>query len=229
MAWSTPRSSILAVLGGKVSPMTKGRAAGKGSKADYSDQPFKPPHAVPAAGRGRGDCRQHLGGVSGPQEAEDPGTTARTPATTRSNIRRSCSHRAQAGKGRAQYGRRGQGFRQALAKILEADYYVPHLAHATMEPPVALADFRDGKCTLWAPTQSPQAVQETVAAALGIPQENVICHVSLLGGGFGRKSKPDYAAEAAILSKAWASRSRWCGAARTTSSSTTITPCPPCT
>ena len=87
-------------------------------------------------------------------------------------------------------------------KIMEAEYYLPHLAHATMEPPVALADFRDGKVTIWAPTQSPQAVQETVAEELGIPKENVICHVSLLGGGFGRKSKPDYAAEAAILSKA---------------------------
>ena len=87
-------------------------------------------------------------------------------------------------------------------KIMEAEYYLPHLAHATMEPPVALADFRDGKVTIWAPTQSPQAVQETVAAELGVPPENVVCHVSLLGGGFGRKSKPDYAAEAAILSKA---------------------------
>ena len=87
-------------------------------------------------------------------------------------------------------------------KIVEADYYVPHLAHATMEPPVALADFRDGKVTIWAPTQNPQAVQETVGEELGIAKENVICHVPLLGGGFGRKSKPDYAAEAAILSKA---------------------------
>ncbi|HLO08175.1 MAG TPA: molybdopterin cofactor-binding domain-containing protein, partial [Terriglobales bacterium] len=87
-------------------------------------------------------------------------------------------------------------------KTMEAEYYLPHLAHATMEPPVAMADFRDGKVTIWAPTQSPQAVQETVAQELGIPPENVVCHVSLLGGGFGRKSKPDYAAEAAILSKA---------------------------
>ncbi|MGH9544628.1 MAG: molybdopterin cofactor-binding domain-containing protein [Terriglobales bacterium] len=87
-------------------------------------------------------------------------------------------------------------------KIMEAEYYIPHLAHASMEPPVALADFRDGKVTVWTCTQSPQAVQETLAAELGIPKENVICHVTLLGGGFGRKSKPDYAAEAAILSKA---------------------------
>ncbi len=54
-------------------------------------------------------------------------------------------------------------------KIMEAEYYVPHLAHATMEPPVALADFRDGKVTIWAPTQSPQAVQETVAAGTRYP------------------------------------------------------------
>ena len=87
------------------------------------------------------------------------------------------------------------------AKTLEADYYVPHLAHAPMEPLVAVADFRDGKCTLWAPTQNPQAVQDTVAAAVGIDKKNVICNVTLLGGGFGRKSKPDYCAEAAILSK----------------------------
>jgi isoquinoline 1-oxidoreductase subunit beta len=87
-------------------------------------------------------------------------------------------------------------------KIVEADYYVPMLAHAPMEPPVALADYRAGKVTIWASTQNPQAVQETVAGVLGIPKENVICHVPLLGGGFGRKSKPDYAAEAAILSKA---------------------------
>ncbi|HSZ20913.1 MAG TPA: molybdopterin cofactor-binding domain-containing protein [Candidatus Acidoferrum sp.] len=86
-------------------------------------------------------------------------------------------------------------------KIIEAEYYVPHLAHAAMEPLVAVADFRDGKVTAWAPTQNPQAVQDTVAKAVGIAKENVICHVTLLGGGFGRKSKPDYVAEAAILSK----------------------------
>jgi isoquinoline 1-oxidoreductase beta subunit len=86
-------------------------------------------------------------------------------------------------------------------KIIEADYYVPHLAHAAMEPLVAVADFRNGKVTAWAPTQNPQAVQETVAKAVGIAKDDVICHVTLLGGGFGRKSKPDYVAEAAILSK----------------------------
>ena len=83
----------------------------------------------------------------------------------------------------------------------EATYYVPLLAHASMEPPVAIAEVRNGKATIWAPTQNPQAVQETVADALGIAQADVICHVTLLGGGFGRKSKPDYVAEAAILAQ----------------------------
>jgi len=86
-------------------------------------------------------------------------------------------------------------------KVYEADYYVPLLAHAAMEPVVALADYRDGKATIWAPTQNPQGAQDTVAKELGIAKEDVICHVTLLGGGFGRKSKPDYIAEAAVLSK----------------------------
>jgi len=87
-------------------------------------------------------------------------------------------------------------------KTHEADYYVPHLSHAPMEPPAAVAEFKDGKVMIYAATQNPQAVQDTVAAALGIDKKNVECHVTLLGGGFGRKSKPDYVAEAALLSKA---------------------------
>jgi isoquinoline 1-oxidoreductase beta subunit len=87
------------------------------------------------------------------------------------------------------------------AKVVEASYYVPHHAHATMEPPVAVADYRDGAVTAWAPVQNPQAAQDTVAAALGIDKSKVVCHVTLLGGGFGRKSKPDFVAEAAVLSK----------------------------
>jgi isoquinoline 1-oxidoreductase beta subunit len=86
-------------------------------------------------------------------------------------------------------------------KVLEAMYYTPMAAHASMEPPAAVAEFNNGKATIWAPTQNPQAVQEAVAAALGIKKEDVICHVTLLGGGFGRKSKPDYAAEAAVLAR----------------------------
>ena len=93
-----------------------------------------------------------------------------------------------------------QAFPRA-AKIIEAEYTTPLLAHASMEPPAAVAEFKDGKVTAWAATQNPQAVQETVAHALGLKKEDVTCHVTLLGGAFGRKSKPDYVAEAAILSK----------------------------
>jgi len=85
--------------------------------------------------------------------------------------------------------------------VVEADYYVPLLAHVPMEPMVALAEFKDGKVTAWVPTQNPQAVQAIVSSELSIPVQDVICHVTLLGGGFGRKSKPDYVAEAAVLSK----------------------------
>ena len=85
--------------------------------------------------------------------------------------------------------------------VVESDYYVPLLSHVPMEPMVALAEIKDGKVTAWAPTQNPQAVQAIVSSELGIPLQDVICHVTLLGGGFGRKSKPDYVAEAAVLSK----------------------------
>jgi isoquinoline 1-oxidoreductase beta subunit len=88
------------------------------------------------------------------------------------------------------------------ARKLEADYYVPMLAHAPMEPPVAVAEWQNGKVEAWCPTQDPQSVQTAVAAALGVEPKDVTCHVTLLGGGFGRKSKPDYVVEAALLSKA---------------------------
>lgn len=87
------------------------------------------------------------------------------------------------------------------AKTYDAGYYVPLLSHVPMEPPVAVADYKNGKVTIWTCTQNPQAVQDSVAPAVGLKPEDVTCNVTLLGGGFGRKSKPDYACEAAILSK----------------------------
>ena len=87
------------------------------------------------------------------------------------------------------------------SKVHEAAYYVPLLAHAPMEPPAAVAEFKDGKVVAYAAVQDPQAVQDIVSKSLGIDKKDVTCHVTLLGGGFGRKSKPDFVAEAAILSK----------------------------
>jgi isoquinoline 1-oxidoreductase subunit beta len=87
------------------------------------------------------------------------------------------------------------------ARKVEAEYYLPHIAHATMEPPSAAARIVDGHCEVWAPTQAPQATRENVSKRLGLPLEKVTVHVTLLGGGFGRKSKPDFATEAAFLSQ----------------------------
>jgi isoquinoline 1-oxidoreductase beta subunit len=87
-------------------------------------------------------------------------------------------------------------------KVIVGEYYLPHLAHVSMEPPVAVANVKDGKAEIWAPVQSPGGTREDTAKTLGIPEDNVTVNVTLLGGGFGRKSKCDFALEAALLSKA---------------------------
>jgi isoquinoline 1-oxidoreductase beta subunit len=87
-------------------------------------------------------------------------------------------------------------------KKVEAEYYIPHNAHATMEPPSATCQIVDGKAEVWTSVQSPQAAHDLVASYLGLAPENVTVNVTLLGGGFGRKSKPDFAVEAALCSKA---------------------------
>jgi len=89
----------------------------------------------------------------------------------------------------------------ATTKI-EAEYHVPHLAHAPMEPPAALARVDGGRCEIWTSTQDPQTAKAEVAKALGLDPKNVTVHVTLLGGGFGRKSKPDYVVEAALVARA---------------------------
>jgi isoquinoline 1-oxidoreductase beta subunit len=86
-------------------------------------------------------------------------------------------------------------------KVIVGEYYAPHLAHVSMEPPVAVADVKGDKAEIWAPVQSPGGTREDVAKTLGISEDNVTVNVTLLGGGFGRKSKCDFALEAALLSK----------------------------
>ena len=88
------------------------------------------------------------------------------------------------------------------AKKMEANYYVPHYAHASMECPAATARIVGGACEVWACTQSPQAARDRVAKRLGLAPEKVTVNVTLLGGGFGRKSKADFVVEAALVSKA---------------------------
>jgi len=92
------------------------------------------------------------------------------------------------------------GLRSA-ARQVKADYYAPHLTQAPMEPPAATARLRGGKCEVWSCVQSPEAARNDVAKRLGMKREDVTMHVTLLGGGFGRKSKADFATEAALLAK----------------------------
>ncbi|MGQ0505424.1 MAG: molybdopterin cofactor-binding domain-containing protein [Myxococcaceae bacterium] len=90
---------------------------------------------------------------------------------------------------------------KSAARTVDAEYHVPHLAHVPMEPPVALARFNSGKAEIWASTQNPQAARKEAAGVLGLSQADVTVHVTFLGGGFGRKSKADFVAEAAFLAK----------------------------
>ena len=82
-----------------------------------------------------------------------------------------------------------------------AEYHAAHLAQAPMEPLVATARIVDGKVEVWAPVQSPFGARKDIAEALKIPIEDVTIHVTLLGGGFGRKSKWDWMLEAVRISE----------------------------
>ena len=88
------------------------------------------------------------------------------------------------------------------AKRVEAEYYIPHLAQAPLEPPAALVRIADGRAEAWACTQAPQVTRLRLAQRLGLPEDKVTVNVTLLGGGFGRKSKPDFVIEAGLCSKA---------------------------
>jgi isoquinoline 1-oxidoreductase subunit beta len=90
----------------------------------------------------------------------------------------------------------------SATKVITAEYYSPHFAHAPMEPPSATARMTDGKWDIWTSVQSPGGARDDLAKRLGVEPKNVTLHEMLLGGGFGRKSKWDFAIEAVLLSKA---------------------------
>jgi isoquinoline 1-oxidoreductase beta subunit len=190
------------VLGGKVKSFDdKATLQVQGVSQTVAIDPFKPPHEFQPLGgvaviadntwsAFKGRKKLQVDWDNGPNAAFDSDSfkkemreTSRKPGKVVRNV----------GDVDAEFAKGG--------KIIEADYYTPLLAHVSMEPPVAVADYRDGKVTVWTCTQNPQGVQDTVAKVVGLKKEDVTCHVTLLGGGFGRKSKPDYAAEAAVLSK----------------------------
>ncbi|HXY10123.1 MAG TPA: molybdopterin cofactor-binding domain-containing protein [Terriglobales bacterium] len=91
---------------------------------------------------------------------------------------------------------------KASGRRLEASYQLPFMSHAPMEPGNCTAQSREDRCELWAPTQVPQDVRDSVAQAIGLAPDQVRVNVTLMGGGFGRRLEHDYGVEAALVSKA---------------------------
>ncbi len=89
----------------------------------------------------------------------------------------------------------------SAARVVEASYSYPFIAHATLEPQNCTASVRDGKAELWAPTQNPDSGAKIVAKLLGLAEPDVTVHLTRCGGGFGRRLMNDYMAEAAWISK----------------------------
>ncbi|MGB6477053.1 MAG: molybdopterin cofactor-binding domain-containing protein [Candidatus Sulfotelmatobacter sp.] len=194
------------VLGGKVKSLDdKAALQVIGVKKTIAIDPFTPPHAAQPLGGVAVIADNTWAAFKGRNKLqiawENGSHGVYNSATYKKDLQETAR---QPGKVVQQVGDVDAEFSKG-GKIVEAEYYAPHLAHASMEPPVAVADVRGDvrgdKVTVWSPTQDPQGVQEQVAKALRIKKEDVVCHVTFLGGGFGRKSLPDYAVEAAILSK----------------------------
>lgn len=96
----------------------------------------------------------------------------------------------------------GKQNKKAESGEIDATYRIPYQAHATMEPMNCVADVREDRAEIWAPTQNPQRIQLEAAHLLGMTVDAVTVQMPLIGGGFGRRLQPDYALEAARVSQA---------------------------
>src|SRR5690606_9397464 len=104
------------------------------------------------------------------------------------------------GEVRRKDGNPEEAFKKA-AKIVEATYTAPFLAHNCMEPMNFFADVRDGKAELVGPLQKPEFTEQTLSARTGIPLENIDIKMTRLGGGYGRRSYAHWLVEAALISQ----------------------------
>jgi isoquinoline 1-oxidoreductase beta subunit len=190
------------VLGGKVKSVDDSATLKvMGVKKTIAIDPFTPPHAFQPLGGVAVIADNTWSAFKGRKQLKIDWDNGANASYTSADYKKQLQQTArQPGKAVHSIGNPDAEFAKG-GKIFEAEYYAPHLAHASMEPPVAVADVRSDKVTVWSPTQNPVGVREEVAKALGMKKEDITCHVTFLGGGFGRKSKPDYAVEAAVLSK----------------------------
>ncbi len=129
----------------------------------------------------------------------DPGPHAKLSS---SQLMRELRH-ALATRSGIPFHRRGEGAAALTraARIIDAEYEVPYLAHATLEPMNCTAQFVDGRLRIWAPTQVPSILRDVAARSAGIDPAKVDVTVTLLGGGFGRRLEVDFVPQAVWIAR----------------------------
>lgn len=90
---------------------------------------------------------------------------------------------------------------KGAAKVIEASYFYPFLAHAPLEPQNCTVSVQGARCTVWAPTQNPSQGRTLVAKTLGLKEADIEVNITRNGGGFGRRLSNDYMVEAAAISQ----------------------------
>ena len=190
------------VLGSSVKTLDDKAALGvAGVKQTATIDPFKPPHGFQALGGVAVLADNTWAAMQGKKKLQIQWEKSLHSVYNSDAYRKELQETARKpGKVVREIGNVDAAFAKG-GKIVEAEYYAPLLAHASMEPPAAMAVYRDGKVQAWAPVQNAQGARDAIAEAVGLKKEDVTVNLTLLGGAFGRKSFPDFAVEAAVLSK----------------------------